>query len=107
LACHLQLNADPDLAYPLNVDPDPNFQSDADPCLLQINADPDLAYHLNVDPDPNFQSDAYPYGSGTATLLSVCYIVKMVHFIDQYFIKYDAVRLYIMFIVKLSLCIKV
>ncbi len=42
LACHLQINADPDLAYHLNVDPDPNFQSDADPCHLQINADTDL-----------------------------------------------------------------
>jgi hypothetical protein len=38
LACHLQIDADPDPAYHFDVDPDPNFKFDADPdpqhCLL-------------------------------------------------------------------------
>ncbi len=41
LACHLQLDADPD--------PDP---------ASHLDADPDPAYRINADPDPNFQFDA-------------------------------------------------
>ena len=29
-------------------------------CDLQIDADPDLAYHFVADPDPTFQFDADP-----------------------------------------------
>jgi hypothetical protein len=49
LACHLQIDADPDPAYHFNADPDP-------------------AYHFDADPDPNFQSEADPCGSGSTTL---------------------------------------
>jgi hypothetical protein len=31
LACHLQIDADPDPAYHSDADPDPTFQFDADP----------------------------------------------------------------------------
>jgi hypothetical protein len=31
LACHLQIDADPDPAYHVDADPDPTFQLDADP----------------------------------------------------------------------------
>jgi hypothetical protein len=45
LACHLQIDADPDPAYHFDADPDPVYHFDAD-------ADP--------DPDPTFQFDADP-----------------------------------------------
>jgi hypothetical protein len=56
LACHLKIDADPDL--------DPVYHFDAD-------ADPDPAYHFDADadPDPTFQSDADPCGSGSTTLV--------------------------------------
>jgi hypothetical protein len=31
LACHLQIDLDPDPAYHFDADPDPTFQFDADP----------------------------------------------------------------------------
>jgi hypothetical protein len=40
LACHLQIDADPEPAYYFDTDPDPDYYDDADP-------DP--------DPDPTFQ----------------------------------------------------
>ncbi len=51
-ACHLQIDADPDLFYHFSTDPD---------------LDP--AYHFDVDPDPDptFQFDA-DSESGSATL---------------------------------------
>jgi hypothetical protein len=59
LACHLQIDADPDQAHHFDADPD---------------ADTDPAYHFDADPDadshpyPNFQFDADPCGSGYTTL---------------------------------------
>jgi hypothetical protein len=38
LACHLQIDADPDPAYHFDADPHPN-----------------PAYHVDTDPDPTFQ----------------------------------------------------
>jgi hypothetical protein len=32
LVCHMQIDADPDLAYYFDADPDPTFQFDVDPC---------------------------------------------------------------------------
>jgi hypothetical protein len=49
LACHLQIDADPDPAY--HFDPDPAYN---------FGPDPDPAYHLDLDPDPTFQFDADP-----------------------------------------------
>ncbi len=40
-------------------------------CNLQIDADPDLAYHSDADLDPTFQFDEDPCGSGSATLYIV------------------------------------
>ncbi len=55
MACHLQIDADPDPAY--------HFDEDADP---------DPAYHFDADaasdPDPTFQFDADPCRSGSTTL---------------------------------------
>jgi hypothetical protein len=31
-------------------------------CHLQIDADPDLAYHFDADPDPTIQFDVDPDG---------------------------------------------
>jgi hypothetical protein len=51
LACHLQIDADPD--------PDPAY-------YFVANTDP--GDHLDPDPDPTFQFDADPCGSGSTTL---------------------------------------
>jgi hypothetical protein len=37
-------------------------------CHLQIDADPDPAYHFDADPSFPFQINADPCGSGSATL---------------------------------------
>ncbi len=44
-------------------------------CHLQIDEDPDSAYHFDADrdPDPIFQFDVDPSGSGSTTLVS-CYL---------------------------------
>jgi hypothetical protein len=59
LACHLQIDADPDPTY--------HFDADGD-------ADPDPAYPVDpdpeADPDPTFHFDAYSCGSGSTTLAS-------------------------------------
>jgi hypothetical protein len=54
LACHLQIDADPDPAYHFDAD-----------------ADPDPAYHVDAKPDPIFQFDAESCvsGSGSISLL--------------------------------------
>jgi hypothetical protein len=43
MACHLQIDADPDVAYHFDADTDPIFQFDADPdpqhCIYQHCAD--------------------------------------------------------------------
>jgi hypothetical protein len=67
LACHLQIDADPDLkpgfAYHFDEDPDP------DPAYhFGANPDPDPADHFDADPNPTFQFDADPCESGYATL---------------------------------------
>jgi hypothetical protein len=51
LACHLQIDVDPDPVYHFNADPDPAHHFDVD-----------------TDPDPTFQFDADPCGSGSTTL---------------------------------------
>jgi hypothetical protein len=55
LACHLQIDANPD--------PDPAFYFDAEP-------DPDPSHHFGADPDPTFLFDADPCGSGSAALVA-------------------------------------
>jgi hypothetical protein len=48
LACHLQIDADPDSAYHYDADPGPVFHFDAD-------ADPDTTFKFDADhadPDP-------------------------------------------------------
>ncbi len=61
MACHLQIDADPDPGPPYH------FAADGD-------ANPDPAYHVDADPeadpDPTFHFDAYPCGSGSTTLAS-------------------------------------
>ncbi len=55
LACHLQIDADPDPgsdpAYHFDADPDPDF----------LYADPDFLF----DADPGYKNDADPSGSGS------------------------------------------
>jgi hypothetical protein len=53
LACLLQTDANPDLAYHFDADPDPAYHFDAD---------------ANPDTDPTFQFDADPCGSGSTSL---------------------------------------
>ncbi len=60
MACHLQIDADPD--------PDQVYHFDA-------NADPDPAYHVDVDPHPTFQFDLDP-GPGSSTLLAGVHSIK-------------------------------
>jgi hypothetical protein len=55
LACHLQIDADPN--------PDSAYQVDADP-YADTDSGPDPAYHFDAnpdaDPDPTFQFDSDP-----------------------------------------------
>jgi hypothetical protein len=51
LACHLQVDTDPD--------PDP---------ACHFDAEPDPAYHFDTDTDPTFPFDADPCGFRTTTL---------------------------------------
>jgi hypothetical protein len=71
LACHLQIDSDPDLV------PDPAYHFDGDQ-----DADLDLGVLFDVDgdpdADPSYQNDAVSCGSGRTTLLME---VKRVHVI--------------------------
>jgi hypothetical protein len=57
LACHLQIDADPDPG------PDPAYHFDANP-----DADQDFYFDADADPDPGFKNDADPCESGSTTL---------------------------------------
>jgi hypothetical protein len=47
LACHLQIDVDPDPVYHFNADPDPAHHFDAD-------TDPDPTFQFDADPDPQY-----------------------------------------------------
>jgi hypothetical protein len=74
LACHLDIDADPDPAHHFDADAytDPACLLFIVYCLLFIYADPDPVYHFaakpDADPDSTFQIDADPSGSGSTTL---------------------------------------
>jgi hypothetical protein len=60
LACHLQINTDPDPAYHFDADPDLDppyhFATNPDPTF----ADLDPAFQFDADLDPTFQCDVDP-----------------------------------------------
>ncbi len=47
MACHLQIDADPDLAYQCDPDPDPSYHFNPDP-TFQFDADPDPQQWLRL-----------------------------------------------------------
>jgi hypothetical protein len=58
LACHLQIDPDPDPAYHFDADPD---------------SDPADHFDAELDPDSTLQFDADPCGSGSSTLVC-CFV---------------------------------